>query len=71
MDMCASCIDIASLSNDFLYYFGTVVMLWYNAFFKGRILWLFKKCALFRYCFVLSKREIVTMPNGGKIFQRN
>jgi hypothetical protein len=43
MDMCASCIDIASLSNDFLYYFGTVVMLWYNAFFKGRILWLFKK----------------------------
>jgi hypothetical protein len=24
----------------------------------------------FRYCFVLSKREIVTMPNGGKIFQR-
>jgi hypothetical protein len=38
-----------------------VVLLWYNAFFKGRILWLFKKCALFRYCFVLSKREIVIL----------
>ena len=43
MYMCARCIDIASLSNDFLYDFGTVVMMWYNAFFKGRILWLFKK----------------------------
>ena len=61
MYMCARCIDIASLSNDFLSDFGTVVMLWYNAFFKGRILWLFKKCALFRHCFVLTKREIVTM----------
>jgi hypothetical protein len=36
-------------------------MLWYNAFFKGRILWLFKKCAVFIHCFVLTKREIVTM----------
>jgi hypothetical protein len=28
------------------------------------------KCALFRYCFVLTKREIVAMPTGGIIFQR-
>ena len=69
MYMCARCIDIASLSNDFLSDFGTVVMLWYNAFFKGRILWLSKKLCFIQTLLCPYKERNSYYDNNATIFK--